>query len=173
MENYIGEIRLVGFSQVPRYWALCNGALLPINQNQALFSLLGTTYGGDGVNSFALPDLRSRVPVGFGQDFALGQMAGSESVTLTVDNIPAHEHASVTGTINTADESVSTDPANQFPGVCSVNQYAPGPATSSLASDALQLTVQASGNNQPHENRQPFLAINYIIALQGIFPPRS
>ncbi|TYZ08399.1 phage tail protein [Hymenobacter lutimineralis] len=173
MENFIGEIRLAGFGIVPRYWAVCDGSLLPINQNQALFSLLGTYYGGNGITAFALPDLRSRVPVGFGQGYALGQKAGTEAVTLTADQLPAHEHASVSGTINTADEAVNTDPADQFPSVCSVNQYAPGPATSTLAADALQLTVQPAGNNLPHENRQPYQALNYIIALQGIFPSRD
>lgn len=173
MDNFLGEIRLAGFGFAPRNWALCNGALLPINQNQALFSLLGTTYGGNGTTTFALPDLRGRVPVGYGNNNPLGSKAGTEGVALTVNNIPAHNHAAITGTINTAGEALSTDPTGAFPAPATNNQYAPAPATGALAKNALAVKVQNSGNSQPHENRQPFQVMNYIIALQGIFPSRS
>lgn len=173
MENYIGEIRLVGFSIVPRGWAVCGGALMSVSQNQALFSLLGTTYGGDGITTFGLPDLRSRVPVGYGNQYALGTLAGQENVTLLPAQMPEHVHSAITGTLNTATEADETNPVGRYPASSATPAFAALPSTGTLAADALQLTLQPSGGNQPHDNRQPYQTINYIIALQGNFPSRG
>jgi microcystin-dependent protein len=164
-EPFLSEIRMMSFGFAPRGWALCNGQILPINQNQALFSLLGTTYGGNGQTNFALPDLRGRVPIHMGTGFTLGQLAGQETHTLTSPEMPQHRHA-LRG---------STDPAtldsvpNNLPAVPSINAY--GPASS--LQPAANGTISNAGSNQPHENMQPFLTISFCIALQGIFPNRN
>jgi len=160
-EPFLGEIRLAGFSIAPKGWALCDGQMLPINQNQALFSLLGTTYGGDGRTNFGLPNLRGRVPIHFGDGRSMGEAAGEEFHTLTVAEMPAHSH-SLLGT--------TTDASQVVPNGNLLGSYNNGyGAPASLVSLANSVVV-GTGGNQPHENRSPYLVVNYIIALQGIFP---
>jgi microcystin-dependent protein len=171
MDPYIGEIRMFAGNFAPRGWAFCNGQLLAIAQNTALFSLLGTMYGGDGRTNFALPDLRGRVPMHFGQGPGLtprtqGEQSGSETVTLIAGQMPSHSHA-VNGNQGPGD---STSPAGRYWAASSRRDasYA-GSADTALSPQA----VAPAGGSQPHENRQPYLAVSYIIALQGIYPPRS
>lgn len=161
-EPFLSEIRIVSFNFAPRGWALCNGQLLPINQNQALFSLLGTTYGGNGQTNFALPDLRGRVPIHFGNGHTLGERAGEENHTLTISELPAHTHTlkAGTGDPNTA--------AGYLPS-SSTNPYAAGGINTALNSASISNT----GGSQPHLNLQPYLTLNFIIALQGIFPSQN
>jgi microcystin-dependent protein len=167
-EAFLGEIRLVAFDYAPKFWAQCNGQLLPINQNQALFSLLGTTYGGNGQTSFALPDLRGRAPMHFkGTELYQGSREGAESVTLTQAQLPAHSHAlAASGDIANASVPGGALPAARPRG--GINRYAPT-ADVSLASGSIAPT----GGSQPHTNMQPFLTMNYVIALSGIFPSRN
>lgn len=167
-EPYLAEIRMTGFSFAPRGWALCNGQILPINQNQALFSILGTTYGGNGQTTFALPDLRGRVPVHMDAGFNLGQQGGEASHTLIASEMPSHSHSLG---ISTA-VSHQADPSGRVLGNVesgALNFYAPADGTATLAPS----TVGNAGGSQPHENMQPYLTINFIIALQGIFPSQS
>lgn len=163
---FIGEIRMFAGNFAPVGWAFCNGALIPISENDALFNLIGTTYGGDGQNTFALPDLQSRVPVHVGPGFALGQSGGAETVTLTTSQIPAHSHvpqcSSATGT--------QSSPAN---GVWAVPSA--GTRYASLA-PSLNLdpgAVGSAGGSQPHDNMVPFLVVNFILSLFGIFPSQT
>lgn len=162
-EPFIAEVRMVAFTFPPKSWALCNGQVLPINQNQALFSLLGTTYGGNGSTNFALPDLRGRAPVHIGSTTVQGQVGGTQSHTLSLNETPAHTH-SVIG---------DSKPANALtPGGNLFSQsaiYTGTPPGTTLAPAALS----AIGGGQSHENRQPFLVVNYCIALTGIFPSRN
>jgi microcystin-dependent protein len=164
---YIGEIRMFGGNFAPAGWAFCNGALIPISENDALFNLIGTTYGGDGQNTFALPNLQSRVPVHVGPGFALGQSGGVESVTLTTSQIPAHSH--VPQANSNAGSQVS--PAGGVWAVSnpSLNQY------SALAPNATlnPAALGSSGGSQPHDNMLPFLTINFILSLFGIFPSQT
>lgn len=167
MDNYLGEIRPVGFNFAPHGWALCEGQLLPISQNTALFSLIGTFYGGDGRSTFALPDLRGRIAISSGQgpglsDYTIGEQGGVEAVTLTASEMPAHAHQ-VTASSAAA---TSYSPTSNVPAKTSRNVYAAGGA-GTMAADSLGL----AGQNVPHENHQPFLSVIYIIALTGIFPP--
>lgn len=166
-EPFLGQLMLVPYNFAPRGWALCNGQLLSIAQNSALFSLLGTTYGGDGVTTFALPDLRGRVPLSAGQgpglsNYTLGEVAGSENVTLLVTQIPAHNH---TVTCYNGDPE-SSSPVNSLP--ANATSYA-ATADSLMA----QNMIGPAGGSQPHTNIQPFLVLNWIIAMEGIFPSRS
>ncbi len=172
-EQYLGEIKICSFDFAPRGWAFCEGQLLPINQNQALFSLLGTTYGGNGVTTFALPDLRGRMVIGSGDEYVLGQMGGEVSHTLTLAEMPLHNHIlTATNSAATTDKPTSqtmlASPADIiFPQVNKkVNTYAaPG--------SVVQLSPLTSGSvvgSQPHNNMMPFITVRYIIALQGIFP---
>lgn len=173
-DPFLGEIALVAFNFEPIGWAFCNGQLLSIAQNQALFSLLGTTYGGDGVTNFALPDLRSRVPLHFGQgpglsSYALGQSVGVESVALQTPQIPAHTH-SYSPQASSQPGSTSTPNGALWAGSASGDTlYNSGASNTNMAPQTLGQT----GGGQAHENRQPTLALNYIIALQGIYPSRS
>lgn len=169
---FLGMIAMFGFNFAPRGWAFCNGQILPIAQNTALFSLLGTTYGGNGQTTFALPDLRGRVPVGQFQgpglsDYSLGQVAGSETVTLISTQIPAHTH-----TLNGITEAgTSATPTGNLPantGALDKEYGTPGTLTAMGAQ-----AIGNTGGSQPHSNIQPYLAINYCIALQGIFPSRN
>jgi microcystin-dependent protein len=167
MDQYLGEIRLVGFNFEPQGWAFCDGRLLPINQNQALFALLGSMYGGDGRTTFALPDLRGRVPVGFGQGAAgstydIGSTGGAESVKLGVAQLPSHAHP-VRGN---STSGATKDPTGAVPG--KGGAYA---ATQNAKMSAVMLGK--TGGGQTHENRPPYLSLNYIIALVGIFPSRN
>lgn len=163
-EPFLGEIQIFPFGFAPRGWASCNGQLLPINQNQALFSLLGTTYGGDGKTTFALPDLRGRVPVHFGNGIALGESAGEEAHTLTVAETPTHTHAVMAG-----GEATSIPPQGKVWGtVAGQNLYATN-ATAAMAGAAISM----AGGSQPHNNMQPYAVLNFCIALQGVFPSRN
>lgn len=166
-EPFLGQLALVGFNFAPQGWAFCQGQLLPIAQNSALFALLGTTYGGDGISSFALPDLRGRAVVGFGQgpglqNYTQGQVGGTETVSLLPTQIPAHSHA----VSCSAEEASASTPTNQL--LANGSIYAS--ASNSIMNPAM---IGSSGGNQPHDNMPPYLVLNWIIALEGIFPPRS
>jgi microcystin-dependent protein len=169
---WIGEVLLVPYNFAPAGWAFCSGQLLPISQNTALFALLGTTFGGDGIHTFALPDLRGRSPIGSGQgpglqNYFLGQTGGEEQVTLTVSQIPAHHHAAF-GSSNTA---TSASPGGlTWAAQTRLNIYSSTDGTAMAPSGT---TGGLSGVTQPHDNRSPYLTLNYIIALQGIFPARQ
>lgn len=177
-DAYLGEIRLLAFPYAPVGWLYCQGQLLPINQNQSLFSLLGTQYGGNGTTTFALPDLRGRVIVGVGTapgqaPYPQGQAGGAESVALTVPQLPAHSHPFV-GTILTARLAEGPNPDASLPASGPVAQFAKGTPNAALGAQALGGTTSASGGNQAHENRQPLMALNYAIAVQGgEFPKRT
>lgn len=163
-DPYLAEIRVVSFSYAPKGWALCNGQLLPINQNQALFSLLGTTYGGNGQTTFALPDFRGRVPLHYGNSWTLGQSAGQEFHTITLSEMPTHTHL-LRASSAPADTRV---PTNNYWASMS------GAYSSGAANTLMRTTdIGSTGGSQPHENRMPFLTLTFIIALQGIFPSRS
>lgn len=177
---FIGELRTFGFNFAPRGWAMCNGQLLAIAQNQALFSLLGTTYGGNGTTNFALPNLQGRMALHFGtglSNYVQGQVAGTASVTMLAANMPSHTHtaqATATQPASTggggADTPVGNVPANSAP---QLNFAGIGAATGSLASPSVSATAQPAGGNQPFANMPPYLALNICIALQGIFPSRN
>lgn len=164
-EPFIGEVRLFGFEFAPRGWALCAGQLLSIQQNQALFSLLGTTYGGNGTTTFALPDLRGRVPVHIATNIPLGQMAGEESHTLISNELPAHTHQTF-GDSGAA--SSPTPTGNVWATAANTHPFA-ATANTPLSDSA----IAQQGGGQGHPNMQPFLVCNYCIALQGIFPSRN
>jgi microcystin-dependent protein len=170
-DPFIGEIRMFGFGFAPQGWAPCNGQLLPIAQNAALFSLLGTTYGGDGQTTFALPDLRSRVPAGQGQGpglsaYGQGQAGGAETVTLTAAQMPGHTHP-VTASTSPAD---SGQPAGRTLARAAGHTYTARSGTSTAMNPAM---LGHAGGSQPHGNLQPYLAVNFCITTEGIFPPRS
>lgn len=163
----------MGFNFAPRGWASCDGQVLPINQNQSLYSLLGTTYGGDGRTSFALPDLRSRTPVHPGlppqgyEAIRYGQKSGTETHTLTIEEMPVHSHQML-GTTNAA---TSDSPSNQMYATTNRTPYlAPGSGTQTTLSSN---SIANAGASVPHENMQPFRALNFCIAMQGLFPSRS
>ncbi len=168
-EPFLSEIRLMSFEFAPKGWALCNGQLLPINQNQALFALLGTTFGGDGRVNFALPDLRGRVPIHVGSGHTLGEKAGEQAHTLSIAEIPTHTHVA-NGSSDTADAAVpggnllgvvdGTTFGNAYAGASSLVAMAPG-------------MVGNIGGSQAHLNMQPFLTLSFCIALQGIFPSQN
>lgn len=160
-EPFLGEITLMPISFAPKGWAPCNGQILPINQNQALFALLGTTYGGDGRTTFALPNLNGRVAIGAGNQHYLGTSGGEESHALTINEMPSHIHA-VKGTKNLAN---SKSPTNRVSATTEVSAY--HPAADVMMHDQ---AVQKVGGSLPHHNMQPYLVMNYFIALQGIFP---
>jgi len=164
-EPFLAEIRILSFSFAPKGWALCNGQLLPINQNQALFSLLGTTFGGDGRVTFALPDLQGRTPMHVGDGLTLGSRGGQQAVTLSQAQIPAHSHSLSA----TADVASSASPAGAVPAKKArfgADIYAAATSPTPLAAGSLT----SAGGSQAHLNMQPFLALNFVIALQGIFP---
>ena len=170
-EQYVGEIRVVGFGEVPRGWAVCDGALLNVKDYPHLAELLGATYGGDGTRQFGLPDLRSRVPVGSGDGYRLGEMGGQERVALTTAQLAAHSHKALRCTLNTARDATSKRPTDQYPAQGDADQYASG-TNCTFAADALALTVEPNGGGQLHENRQPYVALQYLIALRGLYPNR-
>ena len=168
---FLGSICMFGFNFPPRGWALCNGQLLPISQNTALFALLGTTYGGNGQTTFALPDLRGRVPIHFGQgpglsNYDLGQVGGSENVTLTPSTMPAHTHSIACS----SDDATTADPTNAFPSAFTSKIYAASATPGKFMNAAIASQI---GGNQPHNNQQPYLVVNFCIALQGLFPSRN
>ena len=164
-EPFLSEIRMMSFNFPPKGWAFCNGQLLPINQNQALFALLGTTYGGNGQTNFALPDLRGRTPVHVGNGHTLGERAGEQAHTVSLTELPQHLHQ-VNGSATTGDTAVPTGdvladtPAQIYSSPANLTSLQPG-------------TVTNVGGGQAHENMQPYLTINFCIALQGIFPSRN
>ena len=164
-EPFLGQISMTGFNFPPRGWALCDGQLLSIAQNTALFSILGTTYGGNGQTTFALPDLRGRVPAHVGPGLLLGELGGVEDVTLTVAQLPPHSHLQGTG--NQATETSPNGAALASKPRRGVNVYAAGGAPVVLNGS------QPTGGSQPHPNMQPFQTVNFIIALEGIFPSRN
>jgi microcystin-dependent protein len=179
-EFFIGQIMMAGFNFAPKFWALANGQLLPIAQNQALFSLLGTQYGGNGTTNFALPDLRSRTPIGYASSVdpswqppsvQIGQSAGVENVTLLSTNLPAHTHAMNASTAN-GDNRI---PAGRLFGTSTSTATAPNLYAASSGSLVPQTpqAVAPAGDNQPHPNLQPYSVINFCIALSGIFPSRN
>jgi microcystin-dependent protein len=174
-QPYVGEIRLFGGNFAPVGWALCNGAPQSISSNPTLFQLIGTTYGGDGVQTFNLPNLQSRVPVhqgtGTSGTYVIGQAAGVETVTLTTQQMPSHNHALVaTSSGQTLVPSTSTFPAVATTTNGTAILYAPGTTTGRTLNPA---TIKNDGGSQPHSNIQPYLAVNFIISLYGIYPSPS
>ncbi len=179
-DQYLGQIILVPFNFAPEGWALCNGQLLSISQNTALFSLLGTQFGGNGTSNFALPDLQSRVPIGMGQgaglsSYDMGEQAGAEAVTLLATQLPAHNHQIK---VDSSSANSVQAPGNNYPAGAAVieNRVSYNALAYSPASSGAQLNAGAiaiSGTGRPHNNIQPVLALNFIIALTGIYPPRS
>jgi microcystin-dependent protein len=162
-EPFLSEIRLMSFGFAPNGWALCNGQFLPINQNQALFSLLGTTYGGNGQTTFALPDLRGRVPIHFGSGHSLGEQGGEQAHTLSINELAAHSHAPAASTAATTPDpagAVWADPGKAAYG--NGGAYALDPAA-----------IGSVGGSQAHLNMQPYLTLSFCIALQGIFPSQN
>ncbi len=167
-EPFLSEIRIMSFGFAPQGWALCNGQLLPINQNQALFSLLGTTYGGDGRVNFGLPNLQGRTPIHMGNGHTLGERAGEQVHTLSISEIPTHVHT-LNASKTAGDAPVpSTPPGNLL--ARTTNQIY-GPPTD--LTPLLPTTVASVGGSQAHLNMQPFLVLNFCIALQGIFPSQN
>ncbi|MBO8157365.1 MAG: phage tail protein [Bacillaceae bacterium] len=164
-DPFIGEIRLFSFDYAPEGWALCNGQLMSISTNPALYSILGTKFGGDGVNTFALPDLRGRAPVHFDQRIHIGHSGGEETHKLTISEMPAHQHMigadSGTGTTKNAEGKV-------WAAVSGMNVY--GNEPDGVMGDQ---TLAAAGALEAHENRQPFIVVNYCICIEGLYPPRD
>jgi microcystin-dependent protein len=168
-DPFLGEIKMVGFNFAPRGWAACDGQLLPINQNQSLYSLIGNTYGGDGRTSFALPDLRGRTPIHKDNRHALGQQGGEESVALTTSEMPSHRHQARAQNLETDGSRPQWNMLAQVSNPVNIyRQYDPASA-GAMRSGSLTDT----GGGQPHNNVQPLLVLNFTIALQGVFPSRS
>ena len=165
MQPFVGEIRMFGGNFAPAGWMFCEGQLLPISENETLFQLIGTTYGGDGQSTFALPDLRGRAPVHQGNGVSLAETGGAEDVTLTVQQIPAHSHAMQAS----ADIPAASSPANSVLGQAAAKVYRAGSPTVSLNPGSMATT----GGSQPHTNVQPYLCVSFIISLFGIFPSPS
>ena len=168
---YIGEIRMFGGSFAPAGWAMCQGQLMPISQNDTLFNLIGTTYGGDGQETFGLPDCQGRVPVHMGTlagggTYQIGEKAGTESVTLNTNQIPQHNHAFICSTDN---GSATTPTANILAANGQLKNFSPFPPTAAMNGNALTNV----GGSQPHENMMPYLCITFIISLFGIFPSQN
>src|SRR5262245_19750459 len=169
-QPFVGEIRMFAGSFAPAGWAFCNGALMPISENDTLFNLIGTTYGGDGEETFALPNLSSRYPIHYGTNpttgtaYAIGETGGTEQVTLTVNQTPVHSHPGAASNGGNAGT-----PAGKVWGKPTTAMYAAPPQNTNMAANA----VLATGGSQPHENMMPFLCVTFIISLFGIFPPRN
>ncbi len=173
-DQFVGEIRIVGFNFAPTGWAQCNGQLLPISQNTALFSLLGTYYGGDGKSTFALPNLQGSGPVEWGTsttgtEYFLGQQSGSQFVTLIQSEMPFHTHMAQAGTVFDADQNV---PSPQVTFGKSFNGSAYAPSGTGQTVQMNFQTASIAGGSLPHNNMMPYLVLNYIIAMQGVFPQR-
>lgn len=172
MDPFVAEIRITAFNFAPKGWAFCNGQLLPISQNTALFSLLGTFYGGDGKSTFALPNLQDAAPLHAGSgpglsNYFLGQQGGSDTVTLLQSEMPIHNHSLRADTQDNADVGIP-NPNASFTGSIGGTLYQNGPPNVTLAQEALPV----AGGSLPHNNLMPYLTLNFIIALQGVFPPR-
>lgn len=170
MDPYIGEIRMFGGDFAPFGWAFCDGSLVDIAEYDALFNLIGTTYGGDGMETFALPNLMGRVPIHQGQgpgmsNYVLGEMGGVENVTLTLDQIPAHNHLFDVSTI----AATASNPSQSLLGNATANLFIRDTVTDQMNPNS----VAHAGGNQPHENMMPYLGINFIISLYGIWPPQA
>jgi microcystin-dependent protein len=180
MDPFIGEIRLMPYNFAPQGWAFCQGQLLPIRQYTALFSLLGTQYGGDGKVTFALPDLRGRAALGQGQgpglsNYSQGEVTGVENITLQQAEMPAHVHT-LTATIQVnADAGAGSSPTNTYLAADATNnQYSENPGSgASMAADLVTGMSTPTGGSQPHNNMMPYLTLNYCIAMEGVFPPRQ
>ena len=165
-EPFLAEIKIVGFNFAPRGYAFCDGQILPINQNQSLYSLLGTTYGGDGRVAFALPDLRGRTPIHTGTTNRLGTKAGTEALALSVQELPVHTHQASAAT---GDATLEDPAGNTWAASSDGTNYGSAQPNSSMSGNSLA----SIGGNQQHSNMQPYLAIHYVIALQGLFPSRN
>jgi microcystin-dependent protein len=165
-EPFLGEIKVVSFNFPPKGWALCDGQLLPIDQNQALFSILGTTYGGDGQRTFGLPNLQGRVPLHVGGGFSIGQFAGEEVHTLLVSELPTHTH---TVSAISSSATLASPMGARFAAASTTNFASPGGAASLLDANV----IGANGSSQPHDNMSPYLVLVFVIALQGIFPSQN
>jgi microcystin-dependent protein len=160
----MSEIKIVSFNFAPKGWALCNGQLLPINQNQALFALLGTTYGGNGQTTFALPNLRGQVPISFGNGHTLGEKAGSTSVTITQQTMPQHLHIA---------SALDANGTLSNPNGALLAKFNNGYTQAANLTSLLPSTVTSVGGSQAHTNMMPYLVLNFCIALQGIFPSQN
>jgi microcystin-dependent protein len=179
-QPFLGQVQPFGFGFAPRGWALCNGQILSISQNTALFALLGTFYGGNGTTNFALPNLQSRVPMHYGSNvfgsFALGEQAGQEGVTLSVNELPTHNH-SFSGTTADADSKRPVDGSayaqTTTPGPVSPGDSFYAQANAGTVTTINPLTLSIVGGSLPHSNLQPYLTINWCIAMQGVFPARN
>ncbi len=180
-EFFIGQIMMTGFNFAPKFWAQCNGQLLPINQNQALFSLLGTQYGGNGTTNFALPNLQSRTPIGYASSVdpgwqppavQIGQAAGVENVTLLSGNLPSHTHA-VNASTSNGDNRIPSNRVFATSNIASGTAISIYSASTGPAVPLNPATVAPAGGNQPHPNLQPYSVINFCVALSGIFPSRN
>lgn len=162
-QPYVGEIRIFAGNFAPAGWMFCEGQLLPISENETLFQLIGTTYGGDGQSTFSLPDLRGRIPTHQGNGFILAETGGAETVTLTINQIPTHSHPFVAAGINGNQVSPQNHlPANSF----NITPYINDSPSNNMSGQA----ITSVGGSQPHENMQPYLCVNFIISLFGIFP---
>jgi len=164
-QPFLGEVKICAFNFAPQRWAFCNGQLLPINQNQALFSLFGAAYGGNGQTQFALPDLRGRMPIHFGNGYTVGQRGGEQAHTLNINALPTHTHA----LLHSTGAATTDNPANNAPALTVSPIY--GPPQSQVAMNAA--AVANTGGSQAHLNMAPYLALNFIVALQGIFPSQN
>lgn len=167
-EPFLAEVKIVGFNFAPRGWAFCDGQILPINQNQSLYSLLGTTYGGDGRTSFGLPDMRSRTPVHKGDGHPLGQRGGSETVALAAAQMPAHSHA-----VKATQSAANVSPVGNTVVLADTNKSLYADATVANLTALRSGTIANTGGGQAHNNMQPYLTLSYCIALQGLFPSRN
>ncbi|MFN7117491.1 MAG: phage tail protein [Saprospiraceae bacterium] len=168
-EPFLSEIKIMSFNFPPKGWAFCNGQVLPINQNQALFSLLGTTYGGNGQTTFGLPNLRGRTPIHFGNGHTLGEAAGSTAVTINIQQMPAHNH--FFNTVNTSTNGVPAASTSTYLG-----QSVPADAYQTTPTNLVTASAESitnTGGSQPHNNMMPYLVLNFCIALQGIFPSQN
>lgn len=170
-QPFVGEIRIFAGNFPPNGWMFCDGTPLPISENDVLFQLIGTTYGGDGENTFNLPDLRGRLPVhmgtsSFGQTFNIGEGAGTEEVTLTISQIPVHTHPQL---CSSGGGTTSSDPANAVPGPADLSEFNNAVA-GNVQMGTPPMTSDAAGGSQPHTNFAPYLCVNFIISLFGLFP---
>ncbi|MDB5298841.1 MAG: tail collar protein [Phycisphaerales bacterium] len=163
---FLAELKIVSFNFAPRGWAMANGQLLPINQNQALFALLGTTYGGNGQTTFALPNLQGRVPIHFGNGYSQGQTGGETAHTLNIGEMPAHSHT-LMGSSAPANSKSPAAPSNAWAVSSTAQPYSSNPPSAGV------ISIGAAGGGQPHDNMSPYLVLTMVIALQGIFPSRS